>query len=87
MKKLLLTILFTLVLGSNAHSSEFCDGFEDGYQKGYSYKFGFSGFTPFCPFQPFKTFGDPDDDYGHGFNIGLKEGCEGDSFCFKKYKK
>ena len=87
MKKLLGIVVLGLLLCGNAYASEFCDGFEDGYQKGHRTISGFAGFSPFCPFQPFRSFDDPSDDYGHGFNVGLKEGCDGDSFCFDRNKK
>ena len=81
MKKLFSMILVLgFLLSGNAYADSFCEGFYDGFKIGSSYKFKIA-LTPLCPLRPLKEIGDPSDDYGHGFNVGLREACEGDSLC------
>ena len=87
MKKIFVILFLCLVWGGSAFGDQFCDGFEDGFNKGRRVTIGSSGFSPFCPFQPFKSFDDPSNDYDHGFNVGLKKGCDGDSNCYADNKK
>ena len=34
-----------------------------------------------------QKIGDPSDDYGHGFNVGLRQACKGNSLCVDLKKK
>ena len=80
MKKLLTIVVLCLLFNTNSNADSFCKGYDDGFQKGLRYIFDL-GLTPLCPLQPLRKIGDPSDDYGHGFNVGLRQACKGDSLC------
>jgi hypothetical protein len=61
-----------------APASEFCRGFERGYVVGYKRVNG-QGLDPpppVCPMQPMRLLGETQNDFEHGFAVGMDHGIE-----------
>jgi hypothetical protein len=59
-----------------ALADAFCDGFERGYAAGYmrAASTSLEPLSPLCPLQPLKSFGDPENNFEHGYIMGLERG-------------
>ena len=62
--------------------SDFCEGYKMRFQDGYKQarNTSLNPLPPLCPRQPLKSFGDPKDDFKHGYLLGGRDGArEGSS--------